>query len=110
MKEGVFIPSILTEHARSRLKERCGLNKSSLQKMADRAFEEGISHKETVGTLNRWITSLYMQNKTANNIRLYGDKAYLFRGKVLITVIQIPSRLRNHPKRKKDAIIMEEKI
>lgn len=37
--------------------------------------------------------SLYFKNKNANNIRLYGDKAYIFCDKVLVTVIQIPTGL-----------------
>lgn len=58
--------------------------------MANKAFEEGITHSQTKGRLNKWVTSLYFKNKSANNIRLYGDKAYIFCDKVLVTVIQIP--------------------
>ena len=37
-------------------------------------------------------------NKNANNIRLYGDKAYIFCGDVLVTVIQIPNDLKKDMK------------
>lgn len=83
----------LTEHSKDRLKERCGLNKSSLERIANKAYDEGVSHNETSGRLNKWITSLYFQNETANNVKLYGDKAYLFHGNTLITMIQIPNHL-----------------
>lgn len=33
---------------------------------------------------------LVFRNENANNIRLYGDKAYIFCGETLVTVIQIP--------------------
>lgn len=80
----------VSNHAKERMKERCGFNKKSCDKMANKAFKEGISHSQTKGRLNKWVTSLYFKNKSANNIRLYGDKAYIFCDKVLVTVIQIP--------------------
>ena len=80
----------VSNHAKERMKERCGFNKKSCDRMASKAFKEGISHKQTKGRLNKWVTSLYFKNKSANNIRLYGDKAYIFCDSVLVTVIQIP--------------------
>lgn len=83
-------------HAEERLKERCGINKKSVQRMAEKAFTNGIHHSQTKGNLKKWVTSLYFKNETANNIRLYGDKAYIFNNETLITVLQIPSNLRNN--------------
>lgn len=81
---------IVTKHAENRIKERCGLGKKTGQRMAEKAFNEGIAHGQTKGRLNKWVTSLYFNNEKANNIRLYGDKAYIFCGETLVTVIQIP--------------------
>ena len=83
----------VSNHAARRLKERCGLNKKSIQRMADKAFMDGIKHSDTKGRLNKWVTSIFFYNKAANNIRLYGDKAYIFAGNILVTVIQIPGDL-----------------
>ena len=83
----------VSEHAKERLKERCGYNKKTSERMAQKAFEEGITHGQTKGRLNKWITSLYFKNQKASNIRLHGDKAYIFCGTVLVTVIQIPASL-----------------
>lgn len=66
--------------------------------MAQRAFHDGICHSQTKGELNKWITSLYFKNKSANNIRIYGDKAYIFCDEILVTVLQVPSYLRNNLK------------
>lgn len=85
----------VSRHAEKRLHERCGINHKSAQRIAEKAFEYGIQHSETKGNLKKWVTSLYFNNKNANNIRLYGDKAYIFCGNVLVTVLQIPSNLRN---------------
>lgn len=80
----------VSKHAEDRLKERCGFNRKTCERMAQKAYDDGITHAQTKGRLNKWITSLYFRNKNANNIRLYGDKAYIFCDEVLVTVIQIP--------------------
>ncbi len=80
----------VSKHAEDRLKERCGFNRKTCERMAQKVYDDGIIHAQTKGRLNKWITSLYFRNKNANNIRLYGDKAYIFCDEVLVTVIQIP--------------------
>lgn len=94
---------VVTNHALKRLSERSGLSKTSGMRMAEKAFIEGIQHRETKGRLNKWVTSLYFVNRKANNIRLYGDKAFIFFDNVLITVLQIPSNLVKEVKRIKDS-------
>ena len=83
----------VSKHAKDRLKERCGLNKKSHDRIAAKALLEGITHSQTKGHLNKRITSLYFKNKNANNIRLFGDKAYIFCDEILVTIIQIPANL-----------------
>lgn len=83
----------LTKHAKTRIKERCGLGKKGSLRAAEKALTEGIPHSRTKGRLNKWITSLYFGGSKANNIRLYGDKAYIFHNQTLITVMQIPQNL-----------------
>lgn len=61
----------ITRHAEQRMRERLGLNKKSIERMAQRAYDNGICHNETRGNLNKWITKVYFSNKNANNIRLY---------------------------------------
>lgn len=89
----------VTKHANDRLKERNGLNKKSRDRIAEKALTEGITHGQTKGNLQKWVTSIYFRNTAANNIRLYGDKAYIFTDDTLITVLQIPANLvREMPK------------
>lgn len=80
----------VSNHAKERIKERCGLGKKSYERIATKVFKDGITHSQTKGRLNKWVTSLYFKNKKANNIRLFGDKAYIYCNDVLVTVIQIP--------------------
>lgn len=81
----------ISNHAKQRMKERCGFNRKSQERMAEKAFNEGISHKQTKGRLNKWVTGLFFKNTKANNIRLLGNYAYIFAGEILVTVITIPS-------------------
>ena len=82
----------VTYHGGKRMRERIGVPKRAIQKLADTALEKGVRHKDTAGSLKKYISTLYLQYETANNIRLYGDKVYLFAGSILITVLQIPPR------------------
>lgn len=84
----------ISSHARQRMKERCGFNRKAQDRMAQKAFNEGITHKQTKGRLHKWVTSLFFKNCNANNIRLYGDNAYIFCGETLVTVIPIPVNLK----------------
>ena len=83
----------VSKHAEQRMRERCGLNKKSIERIAQKAYDKGISHKNTKGNLNKWITSVYLKNTKANNIRLYGEMIYIFCGNILVTVFQIPHNL-----------------
>lgn len=89
---------ILTKHAEMRIRERSGLNKKAAKRIAMSAYNRGISHKDTKGNLNKWVTSVYFNSPHECVVKLYGDKAFIFRGNTLITVLQIPSNLRNNMK------------
>lgn len=90
----------VSRHAYERLHERCGLSRKAATRMAEKAFYIGMKHSDTKGQINRWITSLYFNNKNANNIRLYGNFAYIFCNKILVTVLEIPNNLKNRWKSK----------
>ena len=87
----------VSRHAYERLH---GLSRKAATRMAEKAFYTGMKHSDTRGQINRWITSLYFNNKNANNIRLYGNFAYIFCNKILVTVLEIPNNLKNRWKPK----------
>jgi len=41
------------------------------------------------------MTSLYFYNKTANNVRLYSGKVFIFNNDRLITIFDIPAKYRD---------------
>ena len=84
---------VVSNHAYQRSSERSGFSKKATNRIAERAFTQGLPAESTKGQLKKWADEVY--NKSTNDLRsvmLYGDKAYLFSSdEVLITVLQIPA-------------------
>lgn len=84
----------ITNHAQERSKERNGWSDKVTERMIPKILEKGIRHNQTKGNLHKWMTSLYNNHRRkGTDIRLYGDKAYVFVNEALVTVLQIPSSL-----------------
>lgn len=86
--------SHVTLHAGKRIRERIGVNKKSIQSVSDRALTKGLSHDGLTGKLKKYIDKLYFRSKTANNIKIYAEKVYIFKGNTLITVVSLPTGLK----------------
>lgn len=82
----------LSHHAKKRMKERCGLNKKAAERLAIIAFTQGLTHAELRGRVKRYVDYLYLKEQRANAIKIYGNEIFLFRGNMLITVLDLPSR------------------
>jgi hypothetical protein len=80
----------LTNHAKDRIHQRCGLPKASSERLAEKALSEGFTHKDTPGRLHRYMDSLYLKEKTANNIRVFNRSVFIFCEDILITVFPLP--------------------
>jgi hypothetical protein len=85
---------IITDHAYDRAKERFSLSRKALLRISVRAFNEGVKHSDTTGRLNKYISGVWNEYKTADNIRIYGEILFLFVSNRLITVYQIPNNLK----------------
>lgn len=92
----------VTKHATKRIRTRLGLPKHVSEKNADKAFRNGIRHKETTGSLHRYMDFLFFQNQNANNIRIYHNFVYIFAGKTLITVFDLPNKYKKAAARLQD--------
>lgn len=84
----------LTWHGKNRIKERCGIPKRASEKQTERAFEKGITHSETAGSLRNYLDGVFLKEGTANNIRVWDGMIYIFKDKKLLTVYSLPSRFR----------------
>ena len=83
----------VTRHARQRLHEREGIGKGSVERRAQLALDRGYHHCQTKGRLKKWMNEQWEYRHTANGMRVYGDKLYIFSGSTLVTVLQIPAEL-----------------
>lgn len=90
---------IITNHAIDRTKQRVGISKRLAEKNAMRAYESGIKHSETSGSLKRYLDKLYLEHKTSNNVRIYCGNIYIFHGDILLTVFPLPEKYRKTAER-----------
>lgn len=72
----------VSRHAAKRTKERVGLSKKIADKNAQKALDEGITHAETRGSLNRYLNHIYFSNKSINNVRIYQHMSTYLRAKL----------------------------
>jgi len=82
--------ALLTIHGEQRIRDRIG--KKIKPNISNEALNNGISHYEITGSLRRYIDSLYLRNKKANNIKIYNYNIFLFSDNILITVLNLPNK------------------
>lgn len=85
----------VSRHAKNRIKERVGVPKASSDRLAQIVLERGVERRQTRGRLNKWLTAKYYSSPKFEETQIYayGDKAYIFAGDTLVTVIQIPQNI-----------------
>lgn len=89
----------VSKHGAKRARQRVGLPKRAVERNAQRALVEGIGYREASGALRRYISWLYeLYDGNGNNIRIYGDKVWVFHDGILITVLNVPSEHRKAAK------------
>ena len=89
----------VTRHARRRVRERVGIPARAVQRYAETAYNDGLRHGELTGGLARYIDGVYLSKRKANDIRVYGEYAFLFQDAVLITIINLPNRYKRTARR-----------
>lgn len=77
----------VTNHAKRRMHGRIGVTKGNATKHAAKVLREGIRHEDTVGALHKWMDGEFLKYRTANNMRYYAGKLYIFANEILITVL-----------------------
>ena len=85
---------VVTKHAEKRIKERIGGNKKSAHRIAQRAYNDGLTEFDCKGTLNWWMRDQFYAKCTISDLRLYRDHLFLFNKSVLITVLPMPNALK----------------
>ena len=87
---------IITRHGDFRTRKRVGVNRSAVKKLAKKALVCGISRHETHGSLRRYLDYLYHYNESAENIRVWSEKVWIFtENNILVTVLDLPQRYKS---------------
>ena len=84
---------VITPHAYSRAKERCGLNKSAFNHMLEKALINNWSHANAKSQLHKYIMVLVMKHKFHFKVLLHDKYIILHTNEVVITVYQLPNSL-----------------
>lgn len=83
-----------SKHAKKRIKERCGISKSSADRVAELALERGTERKNTKGSLRKWLDVKYSNSEADSRIVVWGDKAYVYSSQnIVVTCLQIPAAI-----------------
>ena len=77
------------------MKDRLGLSKNQADKVAERAWTQGLTHGECKGNLGKYIDGLYFKYGGNGSVyRIYAHHVYVFTPKGrLITVMGLPNNL-----------------
>ena len=89
----VTVTVTVTEHADTRMKERLGLPRKARQAAAQRAFDRGKRHADVSGRLRRFLDAKWFDHH-CDNVRIYGEHIWFFRGTTLVTVYEIKKDLK----------------
>ncbi len=87
--------SIITTHAKKRIKQRLGISKKLSKSIVKKALEKGIHHDELKGNLKIYIDEIHSQTHEATTVKILNDYIYLFKGIILITVMKLPNEYKS---------------
>lgn len=82
----------VSRHAAQRTRERLGLPKKSVERNAQRAFENGVDRLSTTGKLRRYLDAVWWGDTPKDGIRVYHRNVYIFNDGILVTVMDLPRR------------------
>jgi len=85
---------IVTRHARKRIRQRLGLNKSAVQSMADQAETHGHPSTDFTGRFRLYMDDFHKNLGPADKAIYHNGYIFLCESERLITVFPVPSEFR----------------
>ena len=89
---------IITDHAYRRGKERLGLSKKSIEKMALISFTTGRTADKLPKQLRQYLVKLQMRHDKNAIIRIYGNHIFVFVNNILLTIFLLPNDYKKYLK------------
>lgn len=84
----------ITTHGGKRVRERVGIPKRAVARLAARAMADGAMHSQFTGSMKRYLDGIYMERGSANNMRILHGHLFLFADERLVTCWALPERFR----------------
>jgi len=85
----------ITDHAKSRIKERLGLPKRAIKRHVDNVFNVGYKHGVFSGRVKRYLDGQFLKYRSATNMRVFSGYLYIFSKDTLITVYELPKKYKS---------------
>lgn len=91
-----MVPNI-TKHSVKRIRQRLGLNKKAVEKLAGEAFELGRKPGDYSGSMRKYLDWLSYHNEEArqSDLRVHSHYVFIYRNATLITAFLLPNHLKN---------------
>ena len=83
----------VTKHGAMRMRKRMGISKHSVERMAERVYEQGTRYADTKGRLHKYLEKVEERNDIENELIVHGNNLYIYRENHLITVWPLPGIL-----------------
>lgn len=87
----------LTRHAVKRIRQRLGLPKKAVEKLANEAWANGHNQGEYSGAMRRYLDWVILHREEAHKatLRVHDRYLFVFRDDTLITAWLLPNHLKN---------------
>ena len=86
----------VSRHGEKRTRERLGIPRKAVERMAQKALVEGRSHADFSGSFKRYLDSVFLEHQKAAKMRVYGQHLFIFASdETLITVWMLPEKFKN---------------
>lgn len=95
MADNAFMTAHVTDHADLRVRKRLGIPRRAVEKQVAQALEHGATHSQFTGKFRRYLDGVFLAERKASNMRVYGGYLYIFAGEDLITCWALPTDFRN---------------
>lgn len=82
----------VSHHGAQRVRERLGVPKRAVTRMAEKALAEGRQHSDFSGSFRRYLDATFFRYRTASNMRVYAGHLFIFSKDTLITAWLLPPK------------------
>ena len=81
---------VVSVHGAQRIRERLGLPRSAIQRIANRAYVDGIPRTSIRGSLRAFLDSIARHEDVVSEVRVHAYNVYIFRDNTLVTIVPLP--------------------